>query len=465
MIFELLTKKQILQEIVDHIRAGTGRVLDLSPHSDILHYASAVARSIEKAYIEIARLLELFSIDRCKGADLDARARDYLPDGEERQPATYATGTLCWTTAIGAPSEVPIPVGTLAAGPGGTYVTITPGRIAAGATQSERTDGPGDILGRAVLRGAAGNTAAATVTRQVTVVPFARAVTNPTRFAGGFDAESDDALRARIRDRVRSLSRCTVIALETRAREAEAGERRVTVARCWEDPVNRGRVLLYVDDGTGQAESYATTLEVEDLVTSATGGEVRLWTRYRPLRGGAWVVTLHRAGVATVLVPGVDYALVQPWGLVEVLAATFPTGLLAGDRVTISPYRYFTGLVAAAQLGIDGADDDPTTYPAWRAAGVVVQTLTPTVRWQVIDATIAVLDGYSRDAVIAQVTVALTDYVNSRNIGDDLILAEMVERAMAVEGMYDIRFATPVQNVPVGDHELARIQASNVTVR
>lgn len=465
MIFKVRTYRELLQTMIDRVVARSA-LTDLVDGSSLKQVVGAAARMGEQLYLETARLLELFSIDRAQGADLDDRAREYMPDGYERIGATYAVGTVRWSRPAAAMGQaISIPIGTVVAKAGNgqtaTYVTTAEGEIPANATQSQVIGGGGDIPARAVQPGADGNAAVNTVTKAVSSVAGASAVTNPLPFTGGATQESDDAFRARIRERTRTLSRCIPEALETRVREAIIDGRRITVSRVIEDAFRRGNVTLYVDDGAGGlTDLFTTTAAPEVLLESATGGERYLYTRHKPLKQVAW--TIKRNGAA--LVADTDYKVVAPWGLVALSEESFPSGLTAGDRVTIEPYAYWLDLVAEAQRLVDGDPADAETYPCWRAAGVVVRCKPPTVRQLQARATAAVLDGYNRQAVLTQVASALADYVNNLNIGDDVIHAELVQRAMDVPGMYDVLFDLPTENVPVADDEVARLLLSNITV-
>ena len=465
MIFKVRTYRELLQTMIDRIVARSA-LTDLVDGSDLKQVVGAAARMGEQLYIETARLLELFSIGRAQGSDLDDRAREYMPDGYERVGATFAVGTLRWSRPVAAQGQaVAIPIGTVVSKAGNgqtaTYVTTAEGEIPANATQSQVIGGGGDIPARAVAAGADGNAAINTVTKAVTSIGGTSGVTNPLPFTGGATQESDDSFRARIRERTRTLSRCIPEALESRVREAIIDGRRITVSRVIEDAFRRGNVALYVDDGAGGlVDLYTTTADTEVVLDAATGGERYLFTRHKPLRGRAWTVKVNGA----VIDAPDDYQIVAPWGLIALSEDSYPDGLPAGAQVTIEPYTYWLDLVAEAQRLVDGDVADATNYPCWRAAGVVVRCLPPNVRQLQARLTCAVLDGYTRSAVLTQVASVLADYVNSLNIGDDVIFAELVQRAMDVPGMYDVLFTVPTENVPVADDEVARLLLSNLIV-
>lgn len=465
MIFKIRTYRELLQTMIDRVVARSD-LTDLVDGSSLKQVIGAAARMGEQLYLETARLLELFSIDRAQGADLDDRAREYMPDGYERVGATYAVGTLRWSRPVAAQGQaITIPIGTVVSKAGNgqtaTYVTTAEGEIPADATQSQVVGGGGDIPARAVAAGADGNAAINTVTKAVSSVAGTSGVTNPLPFTGGATQETDDSFRARIRERTRTLSRCIPEALESRAKEAIIDGRRITVARVIEDAFRRGNVALYVDDGAGGlVDLYATTADTEVVLESATGGERYLYTRHKPIRSRTLTVKVN----GVVIDAPADYQFIGPWGLIALSEESYPTGLTAGDRVTVEPYTYWRDLVAEAQRLVDGDIADPTNYPCWRAAGVVVRCLPPNVRQLQARLTCAVLDGYNRAAVLEQVASVLADYVNALNIGDDVIHAELVQRAMDVPGMYDVLFSLPTENVPVADDEVARLLLSNLTV-
>lgn len=462
-LFQIRTFRSLLQDAVNRVVARSD-LTDVVPGSRLMQVLGASARMVEQLYIETARLLELFSIWQAQGEDLDARGRDYMPDGIERRGKTRATGTLRWTRPVATGVAVAIPVGTTVAklnsNPRVVYVTTAVGEIPAGGTQSQRTDGPaGDIPARAEVLGATGNAPADTCRKAISVVAGTSAVTNPTPFLGGIDAETDDEYRARIVARTRSLPRCIPEALETRAMDAVLEGRQITSAKLVRNVWERGNDTLYIDDGTGAVETSELAM-AEVVVGSATGGERHFYTDYRPIKSDT--LTVRRNGA--LLVQGVDYELVLPWGQISLSRTAYPTGLTAEDEITVGAYEYWTGLIREAQRLIDGDPEDPVDTTSWKAGGVVIRVRTPVVRWMLVAATVVVRDGFSRDVAREAVEVAISDYINSLNVGDDVIHAELVERAMGVPGLFDIVFSAPAQNTPIGDDELARVQSSDITI-
>lgn len=465
-VFQIRRADELLQRLIDYTVARSS-LTDLVPGSNLTQVLGATARGLEGLYFDTARLLELFSFRTARGADLDARAAEVLPDGVARTGATRAVGSLRWTRAVATATAIIVPAGTQVARPdtGAVYVTTAPGWIPAAGTQSVRTDGPGgDIPARAVTLGTKGNCAAGIVTKPLTTIAGSNAVTNPLPFSGAVDAETDDAFRARIIQRTQNLAHCTPQALEQRALETNLDGHVVSTAKFVLDPFVPAFGILYIDDGSGNAESFDATLADEILVATATGGESRFALDYWPLREDAWTVTYTPNGDPDeVLVQDTDFKIIPSMGLLVLSPTVFPTGLAAGDALRIGPYTYFTGLIAEAQRLINGDPSDADVV-ARHAAGVIIRVRTPSVRWIVVSCSIAVLDGYDLDTVAALVRKEILAYVNSLNIGDDVILATLIARAMAPAGMFNVVFDSPAADTPVGDIEIARLQTGNLEV-
>lgn len=466
-MFRIRTAREIAQQIIARVVARS-TLTDVAPGDPMTQIVGAVAVAVEAAYLEIARLLADFSVDSASGEGLDRRVAEILPGDLLRQGATFAVGQLQWQTAAPVAVEVTIPAGTQAAAPGSPrriYVTTVPGRIAVGATQSDRNDGtPGQIPARAVTAGVAGNAELDTVKIVQTAVPNAVAVTNPIPFAGGQDRETDDGLRARARAYVRSLPRAIPEALEQRALEAEVDGRRVVVAKVWEDPVNRGEVTLYIDDGTGAVTETAAAAgeDLTDAGSGAVGGEQGFNLSSWPVVASSVTVYRNTGGGDVELVEGTDYYLVPSRGFIWLDPAVFPTGLDAGDALVVDAYTYYTGLIQRVQVLIEGTPNDPENT-AWRSAGVNVTVAQPIVRLVSLRGTITVRDG-DRPAILTEVRRRLSAYVNGLNVGDAVVRSEIIERAMGVPGMYDFDLELPAANIPTAYNEVARLTSANLDI-
>jgi uncharacterized phage protein gp47/JayE len=62
------------------------------------------------------------------------------------------------------------------------------------------------------------------------------------------------------------------------------------------------------------------------------------------------------------------------------------------------------------------------------------------------------------------VSQAVQTYVNSLGIGENIKIAEIISRVLAVPGVADVRMVDPTANVTVPAGQLARVDDDNVVV-
>lgn len=466
--FQPRRQAQILVDMLARVIARTG-LSDVTDTSVVKHILAAAARNDEEQYFQMSQLLLIFSIDTATGTDLDERAKEIQPGLITRLAAAKAAGQVVFsrsgtvgTTVIPAGARVKTEDGVVFSTTATTAITAASPEIIPGHGVGRDSDLVSAI---ADVAGSDGNVSAGTITGFVAKPTGVDAVTNPSRFILGEDRETDDAFRARLKNYIASLPRSTVTALESGvlgATDSETGAI-VRYSKAIEDVINRGNVTLYIDDGTGDAETNETV--TGEVVTrnldgpppgSAVGGETELYTEFRPVKDdGAFTLTSSLWGV---LVRNTDYTLNPASGKI-----VFAAGLTAAEVIT-ADYTRYTGLVAEAQKIVDGDADDRENYPGLRAAGILVIVDVPTVIQQVVEVTVTVLNGYDHLEVKSNVKTAINDYVNSRGISDDVVLSELTRRMKSVAGVYDVDYITPTENVIILDDELARTQLTNITV-
>jgi uncharacterized phage protein gp47/JayE len=433
-------------------------------NSVIFHVLAAASSEDAEQYFQMARLRDLFSIDKATGSDLDARAAEIQPAVLRRARSTAASGDVIFTrtSIIG---SVAIPIGTLISGSDAEgriqYRTLASGSILVGNTQSAA------VPVVCLTRGIRGNLDAGQIVQFVTRIPGATGVTNQFGLTNGRDRESDDNFRARLKAFIQSISRGTKTALEGFARNAVLSDgRRVLFARAVSTILPTGTTTLYIDDGTGFVEEYATTFigGNDTLLLSALGGERTLFTDSRPIRDdGLFELRIN----AVVQVRGVDYVLDVSTGKVWLDETAYPTGLTAADNVEAN-YRHYIGLIQLVQKITNGDPSDPLRFPGVKAAGEQVIVRPPSVVLQQITATISVLSGYDTASVALVVEAAVQDYINSLDIGEQVIVAEIIQRAMDVTGMFNFQItllsgAAPVDQV-ILETQVARITAGDISL-
>lgn len=122
-----------------------------------------------------------------------------------------------------------------------------------------------------------------------------------------------------------------------------------------------------------------------------------------------------------------------------------------------------TGSLSNSQISeiikvLDGDPDDLVNFPGARAAGVTANVEAPTVIS--VDVTVAIVRiGQVSDEteIILNVKSAIEQYINTRKIGNDVVLNEIRSIAMAAHpANYDLSVSLPVANVSINSSSLAR---------
>ena len=342
--------EQILAAMIAKV-VSRSNLSDVGDSSVVKHLLAAAARQDSEQYYQMTLLLQLFSIDTATGDDLDARAKDIQPGQITRLPATKAVGTVVFSRKGTTTRTTVIPVGTqVKTGDGKIFTTTTQGTIAA--TSPEQISGHGTgrdsnfVSVAAVAAGTAGNVASGVVNKFSSKPAGVDEVINLSAFSRGTDLETDDSFRARIKAYVASLARCTVGSMESHivGQQDPVSGATALFAKVWEDQVNRGTIIVYVDDGTGTAESVARTA----LALAGT------WT----WNGTTTVLTTNTSGVVSGdfirldasptlffqisgIVPNTSVTILNPG------AATIPTGATGSSKATEN-----------VTLGLDGPPAD-----------------------------------------------------------------------------------------------------------
>ena len=466
-------RDEILMRAVARLVART-RFNDLNEASVQLHTLAWTSREIEDIHVQIFNLLSMFDPYKMTTAQLDEFAQIFVPLGlAPRRGATRAQQTVNLAT-VGAVA-IPVAVGTLTGAGAILFRSTVAGTVPA-------FPGVGSIAFEAVVTGAASNVAAHAIDHLVTALPGVDTVDNPTAGVLGEDAESNAEFLGRILAFQRSLCRGTPFALESLARTVGVTApvapdpygtpikvyeddtptiRRCRYATLVEDDAHPCVSTLWIDDGLGFAGAGALTATHLDvvLIDPATGGERRFRTPRWPIELGA-VFDLQRnpGGGYASLVEGVDYTINRSNGRV-----TLATALIAGDKLRIHAYTISLDLVRAVQYAVEGDRSTPALakiWPGWRAAGTTIYVRRPTIR--PVDVSYALVLSSSLDTPTSQLAAyaaahtAMSLYLDSLSLGQNVIFDELVAACMAVDGVEDVIFYTPTGNVAIPDNQLAR---------
>lgn len=470
--------EEILQRMINRVVARTD-LSDLTDSSAVKHVLAAVAREMDDTHFQITRLTDLFSIDRATGADLDERAADIQPAVVRRQGARRAVGTVVFSRAVAAATTVVIPTGTIVRTANGTsFRTTAQAQITVASPEVVSGHGVGRdsnlVSATAVEPGSIGNVAPNTIRKFASKPAGVDEVTNVTAFTTGRDQESDDEFRDRLKQFIASLSRSTVDSLESIVLGVEdptpLSDKIVVFSHVFEDPIDRGNVIVYVDDGAGTASTTANV--VGENVTfglagtpadTAIGGEEFLDLNNRPIDLSQVVtitsVSIGFGGGRGVLISGQDYFLNPASGRIF-----FDPPLVFGEKITAS-YTHFTGLIREVQKVIDGDPADRANYPGYRAGGVLVRVLPPVVRQLNVSAVLTVVEGFDRPTVIANAEAAVSRYINGLGISGDVIRNEIIEQIMGVAGVVDLTLTVPATNTAILDNEIPRIISGDINIQ
>jgi uncharacterized phage protein gp47/JayE len=463
-IFRPRTRIEILREMVARVIARS-KLVGVTRNSVVFHLLAAASNEDAEQYLQMVRLRNLFSIDLATGSDLDDRAKEIVPAVITRRNALYATTQEVFSRP-GTTGTVAIPVGTQIAAQDANGLIRFRTTIAGSIPNLSSTSAPIDVI--AIEAGTRGNVAAGTIVKQVTKLAGVTGITNPAKASNGFDRESDESFRARLKAFIQSISRGTPRALEGFARQVILTDgRRVIYARVVEPAIPTGTVRLFIDDGTGSVETYDSQFisSPDTIVAAALGGERNLYTTERPIRDdGSFVLKINSVAQTR----GVDYELNSSIGQVELNDGVFPTGLTAGDVVTAN-YRFYTGLIKETQRVIDGDSSNYLYYPGVRAGGIQVIVQAATAVYQSVEAAIAVLSDYDVATVQDGIRSVIQDYINTLDIGGAVIASEIVERAMGVGGVYNFKLTnlsgtSPPDDQVILDTQVARIISGSITL-
>lgn len=189
---------------------------------------------------------------------------------------------------------------------------------------------------------------------------------------------------------------------------------------------------------------------VDVLTQSAESGQNFFSTSELPVVRNSFRLWIDSGAGPVLQVEDTDYFLNRGTGQIELLGAGAAIG-----SVVFCTYTFYTGLVAETQRVINGVADFETSYPGVGAAGVRIVVETPSTRRVTIRLSISVESGFDETDVIPEVQEVVEQYITGLGIGQDVIVAEIIERAMGVAGMFNVVVALPASDVIVLENELS----------
>jgi uncharacterized phage protein gp47/JayE len=244
-----------MQTMAAAVQGSASQLIDLSVGSvlrAILEANAAVALWVQWLIVQV---LGVTRAATSTGPDLDSWMADY---SLARLPATAAAGAVTlarYTTTLTAF----IPVGTQIRSADGSQslsVTGSPANPAYSATANGYTLAAGVasliVPVAANTPGAAGNLQPGTATVLGSAIAGIDTVTNALPFAGGADAETDPAFRARFANYIQSLSLATPLAVATALQGVQQGLTYTIVENTAAGGTTQpGSFLITLNDGSG----------------------------------------------------------------------------------------------------------------------------------------------------------------------------------------------------------------------
>lgn len=130
----------------------------------------------------------------------------------------------------------------------------------------------------------------------------------------------------------------------------------------------------------------------------------------------------------------------------------------------VDGYKHFTGIIQKTQWTIDGLDRDATNYPGIGAAGTQFEVLPPVLVKLNLIVNVTPEEGISLSSISGSVANAISEYINSLGVGQDVILSEIVAASQSVSGVFDVEITNFADNITIADGELARIDSTDLIV-
>lgn len=130
----------------------------------------------------------------------------------------------------------------------------------------------------------------------------------------------------------------------------------------------------------------------------------------------------------------------------------------------LQAYSYWTGLLKLVHQTIYGDDTQLEAFPGVGAAGITFRVLAPTVRQLDIQLKLTLANGVSIGSVQNEVKSAVSGYVNTLGVGDDVIIEEIRSAVIQIVGITDVVLLTPTANIAIADNERADVSDPNILI-
>ena len=151
---------------------------------------------------------------------------------------------------------------------------------------------------------------------------------------------------------------------------------------------------------------------------------------------------------------------VQVTGGTANLEFNFSTAATRG----LQGYTQHIGLIETVHKAIYGDDKDLTAVEGVGAAGIRFEIKAPLREEISFNIDVTLQEGISITSVEDEIKTAVTGYVNTLGIGESVILAEIIDRIMDINGITDVEILTPSENVAIQENEVPRTTDALIVV-
>ena len=296
-----------------------------------------------------------------------------------------------------------------------------------------------EVLCQAADIGETYNVAPKKINYMVTSINGISSVLNYEWMSGGTDVEDDDSLRERIIHASDAANKGTAAALEYNIRNISG----IVSARVVDMPekVEYNEPHVYVsgnDEYVLQNELVKEVIEVRGKVS----------------------------GADYTFAQGTDYTV----DIVENKIKWLSTGTNPDDgSIFYVDYKY--NWLGHAHIFIEGklspipteiADQINEVIAETKPAGIVVTWSEPERVYVNVEIDVKIKSDIDKQKVLENVKTAISNYINSLEIGEDVLIAKIIDVVMEVEGVENCRVNIPTSDVSIDDDKIAK--SANIIV-
>ena len=147
----------------------------------------------------------------------------------------------------------------------------------------------------------------------------------------------------------------------------------------------------------------------------------------------------------------------------------FNNGIILQDYTyEITNYKVFRGAMAELQKEIEGNPSFGNILTGFRSAGCRVRVVYPIVQNIVFEARVIIDNNFNIDETLAEVQEAILAFVNSRDVGQELRVADMTREIMTTQNILSIAFfdgPEPLEDTfTASGKEVIRIREADIEV-